>query len=130
VTVAACLAVLAVAFLPWVRSGRVDRHAFAVARTARNLGVVDTGAERALLLTYVLMPMLVAGAWLAAALARRRLLAVLAAVIGVVAIAAGIVVLSSPVRTGPGAWASIVAGSVALAGAAWLVLVERHTHGG
>lgn len=127
---AASLAVLAAAFLPWVRSGRVDRNAFAVARTARNLGVVDTTPERALLLAYVLMPALVACVWLSAAAARRRLVAVLAVSVGAIAIAAGAVVAAGPVRTGPGVAASIVAGSFALAGAAWLVTVERRADGG
>jgi hypothetical protein len=118
-----------VAFLPWAYSGEVDRAAFALARTARNLRLADTVPLRILLVAYYLMPLLVAVTWLAAVGGKWAWAAGAAALSGVLAVAAGAVVLYAPVRAGAGPWASMVAGLAALVGGGWLAWEQqRRSH--
>ena len=129
VAVGGALAVLGVAFLPWAHSGEVDRAAFALARTARNLRLADTVPLRALLVAYYLMPLFVAVTWLAAVGGKWGWAGAAAVLSGAIAAAAGAVVLYAPVRAGPGPWASMVAGTTALAGGGWLAWEQqRRSH--
>src|SRR5438046_6399927 len=121
-------ALLGVSLLPWAHRGEVDRAAFALARTARNLGLADTVPLRVLLVAYYLMPLSVAVTWLAAIGGKWASAAAAAIVSGAVAVAAGGVVLYAPVRPGAGPWASMVAGMAALAGGGWLAWEQRRSH--
>ena len=82
---------------------------------------------RILLVAYYLMPAVVAVTWLAVVGGRAVVVAIGALVRGGIALAAAIVVLVAPVRAGVGPWASIVAGSVALAGGSWLGWDQRRS---
>jgi hypothetical protein len=107
--------VLVAAFLPWARSGLVHRNAFRLARAADRLDLVEGLWARALLVGYVLMPVVVALTWTAAVLRRRMVAAACAAAAGVVGVAGAIVVLASRLRSEAGPRVSLVAGLLALA---------------
>jgi hypothetical protein len=131
VAVGASVALVVAAFLPWVRSGTVDRDLYAAIRSARRLGLADSAFRRAALSAYAFVPLAVAAAWLLAALGRARPAAVVAMASGAVAVAAGVVAVRAPIVTGPGPVASIVAGAVAVAGGSWLAYEGgRRTNGG
>jgi hypothetical protein len=123
--VAASVAVLAAALLPWHRSGSVDRNAFSLARAARDIGAVDGTVPRGLLTASFAMPALVAGAWLAATFRRHRLLAMLGGTVGAIGLAGAIAILASPIRPGSGVWAALAAGTAGIAAALVLVLLPR-----
>jgi hypothetical protein len=122
VAVAGTLAVLASALAPWSRSGSVGRNAFELAQAADDLGEIDSGVARAALLAWFAIPMLVAGVWLAATFVRPLLVAGLAGTVAAMGVVAGIAVLVSPLRTGPGPWLALPAGAVTLGAAARLAL--------
>ena len=126
---AAGVAVLVAALLPWLRTGEARRSAFALARSAQALGLFEGGSRRLLLSMWFLMPMLVAATWTAGALRRPVAVAVLGGFVGAMSVAAGWVVQAKvPGQIGP--VAGIVAGALAMASAAWLALtrarVARH----
>lgn len=116
VTVGATLAVLGAALLPWLRSGEARRSAFGLVRTAEALGVFEGWPRRVLLACWYLLPFFVATTWTAGALRRPLLVATLGATVGSMSVVAGLVVVVS-VRAEVGPVASVVAGTVALAGA-------------
>jgi hypothetical protein len=118
-TVVACLAALASALLPWLKTGEARRSAFALARSADALGFIDSPLRRALVVSWYLLPFLTAAAWTAAVLRKPVVAAGLGAVVGSMSVAAGSMFMSVA-RPGVGSVASVVAGSVALAGAGWL----------
>jgi hypothetical protein len=119
IAVLSCLAALAATALPWLRTGNASRSAFALARGADALGFIDTPGRRALLVSWYLLPLSTAAAWTAGALRRPAIVATLAALIGVMSIAAGSLVLAW-VRVEAGPLAAIVAGAAALLSAGWV----------
>ena len=123
-TVAACLAALGAALLPWLRTGQARRSAFALARSADALGFIDSPLRRALVVTWYLLPFLTAAVWTAAALQRPGLAAGLAAVVGAMSIAAGAIVISY-VKAETGPVAAIAVGTVVLGSSAWLAASRR-----
>jgi hypothetical protein len=118
-TVLACVAALVAAFLPWLRTGDARRSAYALARSADALGVIDSPLRRALLVSWYLLPLVVAAAWTAGALGRPAMTAVFGGLAGSMSAAAGSIVI---VWTEPevGSIAAIAAGGAALACALWL----------
>jgi hypothetical protein len=112
--VAGAAGVLAAAFLPWVRSGSVDRNGFRLARTAERLDLVRGLPFRALVVAYYLLPVGAAATWLTAVLGRRTATAVAGSAVAIVGLAAAAVVLASRLRPAPGVYASLGAGLVAL----------------
>ena len=117
VTVAATVAVLASGFLPWHRSGLARRDSFELARLADSLGVAETAPARMVLWAWFAVPALVGATWLAAALRRVGLVAVLGGTVAAVAVVAGVVVLAAPGPSEPGPWVALGAGAVAAGGA-------------
>ena len=114
-------AVVLSAFLPWAGSGSAERSGFELARTVDVLGLADAGWRRAVLVGFWLSPLLVALAWTVAVLGRARLAGALAAAVGVVAVAAAVLVLRSrAVEPLPGVWTGIVAGIAAFTAGSWL----------
>ena len=126
--VAACLAVLCATVLPWIRSGATRRSAFALARGADALGFIDSPGRRALLVVWYLLPFLTAATWTAAALRRAGVVALLAALVGGMSTAAGIVVMVW-VRAEPGPVLAVVAGAAAVVCATLVVLAGRDARG-
>ena len=59
-TVVASLGCLVAALLPWLRAGRSTRSAFALAGSADAIGFIDTPGRRALIVSWYLLPFLVA----------------------------------------------------------------------
>ena len=118
--VLACLAVLGATALPWLRTGDARRSAFALARGADALGYIDSPGRRALLVSWYTLPFLTAAAWTAGALRRPVVVASLAALVGVMSIAAGALVIAW-VRVEAGPLAAVVAGMAAVGGAMGIV---------
>ena len=119
-TVAASLAVLVAALLPWLRTGRASRSAFGLARSAEILGLFDGAPRRICLALWYLMPFCVAAAWTAGAARRPVLAAVFGAFVGLSSLIAGILVLVWA-RPEPGPLAAIGAGAAAVASAVVLL---------
>ena len=118
-TAVACVAALAAAFLPGLRTGEARRAAFALARSADALGFIDSPLRRALVVSWYLLPLLAAAAWTAGALGRPALLALFGGLVGSMSAAAGSIVIAWT-RTEVGSIAAIVTGSIALMCALWL----------
>jgi hypothetical protein len=107
--VGGCLCVAIGAFLPWARSGRVDRTSFGLVAAAQRLGVLDQPAA-ALAKAWFAVPAAAAVVWLAAALRRDRLARVLGTVVALAGVALAVAVRQSPL-------APRVGGSVTIGGA-------------
>ena len=118
-TVVMCLAALASALLPWLKTGETRRSAFALARSADALGFIDSPLRRGLVVSWYLLPLLTAAAWTAAALRRPLVVAGMGAVVGSMSVAAGSMFMSLA-RPGLGPVASVIAGTAALLSAVWL----------
>ena len=112
---------------PWLRTGAATRSAFALARSARNLGLIDSGPRRVAMTLLFLTPMLCGAVVLLFALRRRRSAAVIAATIGVVGLAAGYVGRSLPGNGGApsGVWLTIGSGAVAFGGSLLVLIAPR-----
>jgi hypothetical protein len=130
-TVAACVAALVAAFLPWLRTGDARRSAFALARSADTLGFVDSPLRRVLVVSWYLLPLLVAAVWTAAALGRAGLVTVFGGLVGSMSAAAGSIVIRwAEPELGP--IAAIVTGGIAVMCALWLArsVVSGRSSGG
>lgn len=123
--VLAAAGVLVGAAAPWVRSGAVRRSAFGLARTARAIGLVETGPQRVAVVMLFLTPMAVAALLLALSAGRHRLAGMLGGVVGLVALAAGWVGLRLPGALPVGPRVTLVAGAALLAGSAAEVWLAR-----
>lgn len=115
------------AFLPWAVSGRVSRSAFALAKTADELGVVEGPPARTLFVALGLLPAAAALTWIAAVQGWRRTMATLGAVGGLLAVSGAVTVRRAPVETGAGVAVAAFAGVGALVGAALVAASERNT---
>ena len=124
-SVGGAIGVLASALATWSRSGVVSRNAFELATVADQLGEVDGSAARLVLLMWFAVPLLVACAWLAATFVRPVLVVVFAGTVALMGVLAGVVVISSSLRTGPGPWMAVPAGAFTLLMAARLVTEQR-----
>jgi hypothetical protein len=121
VTVVGAIGAAVAPFLPWARSGRAVRSGFALLHAAQRLQLATSGPMRTLLVAVALLPLLAAAVWTTAALEWRRVMAGFGAGAGVVAIVGAVVVWRSPVEPLVGPVVSVVAGAVAVIGAAWTV---------
>ena len=114
---AAAVAAAAVPALPFASSGARVRSGYELVRTVSSLGLVSGFAGRVALVALAVLPLLAAGASVAASLRRGLVVATLTGMAGIVALGAGAVVWaatgggSSP-EVGPPA--AVVAGVVAL----------------
>jgi hypothetical protein len=95
------LIVVVASFLPWLRTGTVNRSSYAVVRSAELLDLVSGPVAVGLKLWY-LVPALAAGVWLAAVVHRRALVVGLGSALGLVALVVAGVVIWAPLRTGGG----------------------------
>jgi len=110
------VAVVGASFLPWVRSGSASRSSYEVVEAADRLGVTG-GAGALAVRAWFLLPLVVAGACLAASLGRERLAAVLGGLGGAAAGLLAYLVGRSPLTTDVGWTATVVAVAVVLLGA-------------
>jgi hypothetical protein len=97
--------------VPWHRSGRVARDAFALARAADGVGVVTGPARRVLFVAVFLLPFLAASALLAA----------------VAGIAGATVVLRLHGTPPPGPWVAWLLALLALASGSRLIFWREAT---
>jgi hypothetical protein len=120
--VIASAALIGGAALPWHQSGSRVRNAFALARVADDLGLVDTGPRRVLLVAVFLLPLLAALALLAMTLDRRRVAGGFTAFAGIVGLTSAAVDLNLSGSRLVGPAVTIAAGLVAVGCGAHLVL--------
>lgn len=118
--VAALATSVAVAWLPWVRSGASTRNSYEALRSAQRLGLDGFTPFRVI---WFLVPVLAAASILGGFLVSTRALGAGAGVVGGILIAAGVAALLSPADLHVGAYVSVVVGAWALA--AGLVLARR-----
>jgi len=90
---AAVALVVDAVLLPWHRSGRARRNAFALARAAHSLGLVTSTPRRVLFVGVYLVPLAAAVAVLAAVDHRRRTAGAASGIAGFVGLVAAIVLL-------------------------------------
>jgi hypothetical protein len=109
--------------LPWHRSGRVVRSGIALARTAEDLGLVDTTPRQVLRVAVAGLPLLAALVFGVAVLGRMRLVGAGAIVIGVAALSCALLLYRIDGGRQLGPRATVVT-AVAATGAG-LVLVGR-----
>ena len=114
---AGAVGVVGASFLPWVRSGSAHRSSYEVVEAADRLGVVS-GAGALPVRAWFLLPLVVAGACLAASLGRPRLAVALGGLAGAAAALLAYLVGRSPLTTEVGWTATLAAGVVVLVGAA------------
>jgi hypothetical protein len=123
----AVAAIAVAAALPWAHSGRASRSAFALARTADELGVVRGPLARAMFVALACLPAAAVLVWVAAAMRWHRLVAGLGAVAGLLTIVGVVMVWRAPVEVGGGVHLAAVAGVAALIGAGVVAQTERET---
>ena len=109
------------AALPWHQSGSRVRNAFALARVADDLGLVDTGPRRVLLVAVFLVPLLAALTLLAATLDKRRVTGLFTSFAGVVGLTSAAVDLNLSGSRLVGPAVTLAAGLVAMGCGARLV---------
>jgi len=114
VTAAALTLGAATGWLPWLRSGRRDYDAFALARAARDLGLAEGAARHVLVVLVFSLPAIAGGAWLAWSLRLRRVVAGLAGAGGVVLLVAAGVAWRAHLAARWGLLCGAVAGSLCL----------------
>jgi hypothetical protein len=113
--------------VPWHRSGRVARDAFALARAADGVGVVTGPARRVLFVAVFLLPFLAASALLAAVAGRRRVCGGCAVASSIVGIAGATVVLRLHGTPPPGPWVAWLLALLALASGSRLIFWREAT---
>jgi hypothetical protein len=121
VALGAASGVLAASFLPWGRSGAVDRSSYDLVAAAVDLDVLEGGAAQAARAWY-LLPAVLGAAWLAGALGRPLLSTALAAVIGASGLTLAVVTVRSPLVEQPATTFTAIAGAIAISAAlaGWL----------
>lgn len=113
------------AFLPWAHSGRATRSAFALARTADEIGVVRGPLARTLFIGLAFLPAAAAATWIAAVRGWLAGVATLGLVAGTLAVIGALAVWRAPVEAGVGPTVATLAGATAIVGAAGVALVWR-----
>lgn len=112
--------------LPWARSGRVHRSAFALARTVDLLGLAAGAGRSALLVAFWLSPLLAGAVGAAAVFGRPRLAGALAGAVGTVSVVSAATVLrAGRVEPAVGVPVGIVLGVAAVVLGAWLAATAR-----
>jgi Na+/glutamate symporter len=113
------------AALPWFRLGGRSRSAFAIARSAALLDLVDTPIRRGALTLLFFTPMLAAMVMVSAALNWQRPTVAIAVLVGVIGVGTGVVglVVSSAREIGP--IMTTLGGVLSLLGAMWILRQRR-----
>ena len=109
------------AALPWFTVGGRTRSAFAIARSAQLLNLVDTPARRAAVVVLFCTPMLASAVTIALSLGARRVSASLGGTLGVVGLGTGALGLSVSGTERFGPMTTTVGGVLATVSAIWLV---------
>lgn len=123
---AAAVGAAAVPALPFATSGSRVRSGYELVRTAASAGVVSGFVGRTAVVALAVLPLLAAGASVAASLRRRWAVATLTGMAGIVAFVAGAVVWRAPLAsTDVGAPASVAVGLVAVGAAAAVLIGGR-----
>ena len=104
------------AALDWLALGGVSRSAFSLARHASELGLVDTGAAHAAVLALFLSPVLVGVIVIALSMGWVRVAAAMSLLLGLVAWAAGLLVLRLDLGVKQGPLVTSLAGAFCLIG--------------
>ena len=110
---------------PWVRSGQVDRSTIDLLASASALDLLDGRNEFAALAAWYSLPVLAAGAVIAAGWHRRRLTAGFSLPIGPLMLLALWAVAASPFTTRWGAWLGALLGLLASFLASWLLIEPK-----
>jgi hypothetical protein len=120
------VSILVGGFLPWLRSGRAWRNSYELVRTADRLGLVGSGYQRLLAVSWYLVPLL-CGLTLAAIALDRHWLSHVGAtsVVGLVAVMV-VVTLRSSYPSGAGPKVASAGALFALAGSV-LAAADRRT---
>ena len=111
-TVAATAVLAATAFLPWTRSGQVDRSGWSIVSSARRLGVVDSAGAELVVNAFYLVPALAFVAFVAYLLDRHRWVAAVAVVAVVATVVVAVAVIRSPLGARWGVWLNIAVASI------------------
>ena len=112
--------------LPWARTGQASRSAFALARTADELGVVRGPVARALFVGLACLPAAAVLVWIAVAMRWHGVVAGLAAVAGLLTIVGVVTVWRAPVDVGGGVFLAAAAAVAAVIGAVVIARTERN----
>jgi hypothetical protein len=112
-------------FLPWVRSGEVERNSYEVARSAERLDLVDGFLQRALVVSWYLVPLACALVLLALARDAQRVAASVGLAVALLVSMVATLLAASTLDTAAGPIAALVAAVASVAGSV-IVLVETH----
>ena len=125
VTVALSVALTANLFLPWAMSGSRSRSGWALAMSARRLGVGDSAIVDWMLIGFLIIPVLTASAWVLASVGRERLAASTCLVPAAVAIVSAIGVARSPLEARWGLWLNLAFAGAETVGILWTLTAPR-----
>ena len=109
------------AALPWFTVGGRTRSAFAIARSAQLLNLVDTPIRRAAVVVLFGTPMLASAVLIALSLRSRRVAAALGGTLGVIGLGTGAFGLSVSGTDRFGPMVTTIGGVLATVSAIWLV---------
>ena len=122
-------AVIVATFLPWLRSGRLERSSYDLLGLVDRLDIAPDGVVSVLIRWWPVVPLLVTASVVLAWWDRRELAAVAALVAtayaGGVAVRMVVAARDTPVRLGPGPWACTVTSAIFLAASLWSVVSAR-----
>lgn len=113
---------VAIAFAPWVRSGRGSRSSFEAVRTADRLDLFDDSVQTVVAVVWAALPFVAALGAVAVALGWSRVAAASGMVVGSVVLVVGALVALGPPEAEWGATAGLVVG-VLLVGVALIATV-------
>lgn len=113
-------------FAPWAASGSRARSGWALAMSARRLGVGDSAVVGWMLIGFLVIPLLAAGAWVLASTHRLRLALAPCAVAIPIAATSAVIVVASPLDTRWGVWLNLSIGAVDAAAILWALSSSRH----
>lgn len=122
----ALVAVIAVTFAPWLRSGASRRDSHELVRTAERLGVFEGPAATAVRVSWALLPLVAALGVLALVQGWRCSGFAAAVTVGVVVLVVGLGLQAAGDLADWGTTAAIVVGGVSAAGGAFGLFSGRH----
>jgi hypothetical protein len=125
VCVAGATAAAGAPLLPFLRAGERVRSGYELVRTASAAGLIDATPGRAALYALAALPVLAAGALLAAVLRATMVTATCTVVAGLIVAAAGAAAWRSPVEMEAGAWMATTIGALATATALATLITNR-----
>lgn len=122
----AMVAVVAVTFAPWLRSGEARRDSHELVRTAERLGVFEGAVATAVRVGWAFLPLVAALGLLALVRGRRRIGHLAAVTVGAIVLVVGFGLQAAGEQADWGATAAMVIGGVsAVAGTSGLISGRR-----